>query len=176
MEQTTHTLDKEKMDAIRAIADANLKVSEAKNALLAVKNDEAKYIKEREAITRSSIEKILEESKAILDGAYANYAEVKALQKDVLELASWIIDGQKSFSSMLADFEKMSSEFSAYMEEKEKDIASKRTEIMADKIRIANDRQGVEDARKRLEIDRRKVEDSRGVVERQIIRLKQGKI
>ena len=65
------------MEALEKLAATNLLISNAKNALFKLKEDEARYLSEREQKTLDKIQKVFEDSETILNNAKKNEAELR---------------------------------------------------------------------------------------------------
>lgn len=161
---------------MKALADTNVKVSEARVALSNIKEEESKYLVEREKKALLVVDKVLADSATILAEARGNYEQVMSLHKTVSEFSDFLKQEYESFKSLIAQFDERSNAWDLAASKREASMAELKVQIDSDKIRIKNDAEGVERDRQMLAIDRKKLNDDRGVVERAIIRLKEGRI
>ncbi len=139
-----HELEKEKMDALRAVADANMKASEARVALSKLKEDEAKYLKEREKLAFDLIASVIAQSKELLKDAYANYDQIRSIEASVSQLSKWVIDTSGELSALFEDFKKQQELWNTEVRRIEQELAQKREENRVSAIRILNDRQALD--------------------------------
>lgn len=164
------------MDALKALSDINLKVSEVRNALSELQEAETEYLVAREKKAMQRIAKVLEESEALVDQASENYQEVRDLAHAMSEAAAFFVETEKVFQGLLTDFNERSQEWDATVLQQEEQLANARKTIETDRIIIKNDRESIEQTKANLLEDKRRVEDGRETVQRAINRLKEGRI
>jgi paraquat-inducible protein B len=83
-------LEKQKMESLNALVQANLGVSDAKNKLVKLKEEEGAYLAEREEKALARIQSILDESTDILTKIDTNYAEIKHIHETVSSIATFL--------------------------------------------------------------------------------------
>jgi len=171
-----HILTKENMDAVKALADTNVKISEARDSLAKIKALESSYLSDREKKALEVIEKVIKDSENLLKEAKGNYEQVISLYKTVSEFSSFLADSYKQFKEMLVEFEKKNTLWTASLNAREEELSQIKETVRLDKIRIQNDRESLNRKEEDLRSDRRKIEDDRATIERTIIRIKEGKI
>lgn len=164
------------MDAMKALADTNIKISEAKVSLMKLKELESSYLSDREHKALLIIEKVITDSEFILKEAKGNYEKVEELYKTVSEFSSFLASSHEGFSKMLEDFEKKNQLWTASLNSREEQVNQFKEQLRVDQIRIKNDRESIQRKEEILRQDRRRIEDERATLERTIIRIKQGKI
>lgn len=164
------------MDALKALADTNMKISEAKNALATIKKDEAEYITAREAKALDAIQRVLDDSAALIKQAKENYTELGDLYKSASELATFVIEAQGNFKKMIADFEERNVLWQEKVTKQEAEMVSLWKQIKTDKTEIANEKKNIARAQKKLDDDKKKIADEWGEIERAIKRLKENRI
>lgn len=169
-------LDKEKMDAVKALADTNMKVSEAKASLALIKADEGKYLAGREKKALELVERVLEESSLLLREARGNYEQVKDLHKGAGAFAEELSAAQRGLSEAVKGLETAGAEFELRAEILRKEVEAARQEVKTDQVRLKNDRESLQRERDALSRESRIVADERQAIDRAISRLKQGKI
>lgn len=169
-------ISKEKMESLRALAETNVKIGEAKNTLLKIKEEEATYLEEREKKATLRIEKIVQESKEIIDTAYKNYKEIQGLLNTVTLFNDFLSEAYDSFSILVKTFDEKNVLLENKISLQEKEIEKQKQNIENDKIRILNDKASIENKNILLEKDRKKITDDRGTLERAINRLKENRI
>lgn len=164
------------MDSMKALADTNVKVSEARAIFEDIKKTESVFLVERERKALIIIDKVIVDSKTILDEAKGNYDQVMDLYRTISEFSEFLSKEYTSFKSLLDDFDRRNIEWTAQTNLRQTEIDAIMVQINSDKVRIKNDREGIDRDRDKLAIDRKKLNDDRGVVDRAIIRLKQNRI
>jgi len=171
-----HELSKENMDSVRALAETNMKIGEAKSTLLKLQEQETSYLEEREKKVLARIEKILDDSKDVLAEAQANYSKVRELFGTVSSVSSFLTKAYEAFVGMLTDFREKNDLWDNKVSSIEESFAKIRQEINSDKIRIKNDQEALERAKRGLALEQRKIVSDRGELDRAITRLKEGRI
>lgn len=171
-----HTLEKNKIEALSALSSLNMRVSEAHNALSKLKDEEKAYIAEREGRFMERIAQILEESEDVLKEAGKNYDEVKSLVQIATDFTQFIVESVEEIASARIVFEEKTKQFDKSVEKRENEIEELRKAIKLDRTQIENDKKTLENNRELLKREKKKVQDERAVIERAIIRLKEGRI
>jgi len=171
-----HILTKEKMDAVKALADTNIKISEARDTLAKIKALESSYLSDREKKAIEMIEKIIKDSENLLKEAKNNYEEIISLYNTVSGFSSFLTDSYGKFKEMLVEFEKKNILWTASLNAREEELSQISATIRLDKVRIKNDRESLNRKEEDLKLERRKINDDRAVIDRAITRLKEGKI
>ena len=171
-----HELSKEHMDSMKALANTNMKIGEAKSTLLKLEEQETSYLEEREKKVLVRIDKILEDSKGLLAEAQANYSEIRELNTTVSSFSDFLLKAYDSFVGMLKDFREKNELWDSKVTAIEEGFAQIRQDISNDKIRINNDQEALERAKGVLRDEQRKIVSDRGELERAITRLKEGRI
>jgi len=169
-------LEKTKMESIKAIADANLKVSEARNLLFKLQEQETEYLVVREKKAMDRIQLVMDTSKEMVKEADQNHLKIKNLGVEISEFVNNLLEIQKNFQDLLTEFEERNVEWERDIGKQQDDLVEIRNQQKVTLVQIENDQQNIALARKRLEDDQRKLDSDRGVVERTIKRLKENKI
>ncbi len=171
-----HTLSKEHMDSVRALADTNIKIGEAKNTLIKLQEQETSYLAEREEKVLSRIQKILDDSKDLLAEAQSNYSKIRELNGTVSSFTEFLKGAYQAFLELLKNFRERNDLWDNKVSEIEKGFEDIKRQIDSDKVRIKNDQDSMERAKASMALERRKIDDDRATLERAIKRLKEGKI
>lgn len=100
----TQEIDKTKMDALKELADTNIKISAAKATLFKMQEDETFYLQEREQKALNKINQLLDDSKEILDKTKENYNEIHILCQEVSGFCDFLVEYSGKFTELLADF------------------------------------------------------------------------
>ena len=160
------------MEALEKLAATNLLISNAKNALFKLKEDEARYLSEREQKTLDKIQKVFEDSETILNNAKKNYAELGELLNTASVLAKFIVEGQENFSKLLSYFDERDTLWQEKVAKKEKELSLLLKRIKAEETVLENERKNIQKAQIALTEQEKKIADKWGEIEREIKRLK----
>jgi uncharacterized protein involved in exopolysaccharide biosynthesis len=171
-----HEFEKEKMDSIKALADTNVKIGEARGVLENLKKDEVVYLEEREKKAIEVVDKVLADSKEILEEATKNYQGVKDLLNSASSFADFLKEAYISFSSLVAKFSEKSAIWEEEVTRQQKEIADIKQQISNDQVRIKNDQEALQRKEASLVDEKRKIDDQRATLERAINRLREGRI
>jgi|SRR6185369_14092070 len=174
MEQ--HTISHQEMDSAKALVDINLKVSEATNLLFKLQEQETEYLVLREKKAMDRIQKVVDDSKEMVEEADQNHAQIKALLSGISEFVDKLLKFQENLTDLLRDFDERNVAWEQDIGRQQDEIASTRQRLKAEKVQIENDSKSLESARIKLTNDQRKLDSDRGTLERTIKRLKEGKI
>ena len=169
-------ISKENMDSVKALAETNVKISEAKNALFKLKEDETSYLLIREKKVLKSIQKLHDDSAEIIKETKNNWKEVHELLNEASTLATFIIEAQGNFHKLLENFEEKDKLWQESVKKQEKETEEIKKLIKKDTVQIANDKKTLARERELIAIDKRKLADDQALLERNIRRLKENKI
>lgn len=169
-------LEKEKMDSIKALSDVHIRISDAKNILFKLQEDETEYLVKREEKALTRIKKVIEDSQDLLDKAHQNYDEIHLFLQTITSYADFLQESHTKFQGLLTDFEERNTLWEEQVKRTEEGFAKQRQFIKQDAEEIEARRDAVEKATKQITNEKRKLESDRGTVERMIIRLKENRI
>lgn len=169
-------ITKENMEAMQTLADTNVKIGEAKGSLEAIKAIEIAYLEAREKKAVSVVQKVLEDSKALLSEAATNYLKVKELSATASSFARFLIEAHDSFKQLVVKFEEKGILWEEQVKRQEDEFVKLRNDIKRDRILLDNDQAALDTRRKQMDVEKRKLDDDRQTLDRAIKRLKEGKI
>ena len=169
-------VEKQHMDALKALSDTNLKVSEAKVLLLSLQKEETTYLQAREERVMEKIEALLADSADILKKAEQNYVEVHDITRSATEFSDLLASAYADFKHVRELFEQKEHSWNNSVKSREDTIKELRQVLSVDRQLLVNDQESLERARKALEIDRQKLKDGEEELKRSIKRLKEGRI
>lgn len=169
-------INKEKMEALEALANANVEVGKVRQTIAQLKSEEGNYIAEREKKTLEQIQVILDESADVLKKAFENYGEIHQFAKDATQLALFLAEAYKEFGDLRDTFEKYVEAWEENMKKQQEKLDETKKLIQIDRTQLELDREGVRAAEKRVALDRIKNRDERETLERAIKRLKENRI
>lgn len=172
----TQIIETEKMEALKALADANVKVGEIRGIIAKLKLEESAYLEEREKKALARVQRILEESESVLKESLANYEAIHQFAKDTTELADFVQESYGEFKTLQTTFNEYTVAWESNISAKEKALSDLQKKIKIDRVQVDMDREAVRAAEKRVAIDRIKNRDERETLERAIKRLKENRI
>lgn len=171
-----HEVNKEKMDALKALSETNLKVSEARALLQTLQEDETEYLVGREKRAVERIEAVLKDSEAVLSQIGENYASTANLSNEVADVCTKITDLLITFTECRGLFATKCDAFDAYIGKQEDSVAKMKQDVQVQKTLLKEKEESLNRKSKQIDIDRRKLIDDRAALERAINRFKKGRI
>ena len=169
----TQVINTEKMEALKSLAQTNVKVGEAKGILLKLKAEESDYLNEREKKTLEKVNEIMLESESILKQAFSNYEEIKKFGSDVAEVAAFLAEAYKDFQDLQESFNQYNEEWQKSINATEARIKEMQDTLKADQDQLAADQKWVRGEEKKIAEDKRKIRSDRETLVRGIARLKE---
>jgi hypothetical protein len=154
-------LEKSRMDAVKELADTSMKISESKNILLKLQEKETEYLIAREEKAINKINKVLEESKDLLDKTQGNYEQIHIFCRTVSEYADFLSEAQGKFQKMLELFEERNKLWEENAQLQYAEIARQRKITEQDTKAIETREKKIEEATKSLQKDREYIESQR---------------
>lgn len=169
-------LNKENMDTVKELAATNIKISEAKNILFKLQEQETEYLEEREKKALARIDKVLEDSRELLANAKGNYEEIHEFCRTITSFAEFLSEAHTKFGGVLESFKERNDEWNKELDRQNAELAEIRKNITIERSLLANEKKNIEEARKSIEKEMKKMVDERGTLDRAIKRLKEGRI
>ncbi len=166
----------EQMESLKALADINLKISEAKNTLFKLQEEETEYLVLREQKAMDRIQKVVDESTELVKEADQNHAQIKELFIEVSQFAEKLLRTQESFQGLITEFEERNVEWEKRVGEQQDDITQIRNQFKAEKIEIENTKSSIAIAKKALAEEDRKIKDRWSEYDRAVNRLKEKRV
>lgn len=171
-----HTITSEQMESMKALADLNMKLSEGKNSLYRLQEQESEYLEEREEKAMRRIQEVVDASRGMVREANENYSRIMELSRETAAFIDEVNKVQALFQETLRDFNERNQLWEKEMERQQNQIDEAKRLIMIDRNLVENERKSIERARISLAEDRKRVESDRGTVDRAIKRLKNNRI
>lgn len=171
-----HIVSKEQMEALKALADTNIKISEAKGALFKLQETETEYLVVREKKAMDRIEKTIADSREFVDEAKKNYEEVKDFALEASSFAESLIKARGIFHKLLEEFEERNVIWEQDIGQQQDEIAEEKKNLKAQKVVIENDRKSLTKARVQHASDTLRLAGEWKELDRAITRLKEGRI
>lgn len=169
-------VSKQNMEGLKTLSEITLKISDAKNLLFKLQEDETEYLILREKRAMERIQKVIDDSGEMVKEADKNYEKIQELFNGISEFASNLVSIQEQFTSLFSAFNERNVLWEADMAKQQDEILDIRNKIKVDQIKIENDSKSIDIAKQKIKDDQRKLDSDRGTVERAIIRLKENRI
>lgn len=174
MEQ--HVITTEQMESMEALSKVNLEISEARNVLFKLQEEETAYLVARERKVMDRIQKTVDESHQLVKEADKNHGQIKLFAGEISNFAQNLLRIQKDFHETLEEFENRNIEWEKDIGRQQDGIANIRKSLKVESVQIENDKKSLKQGQKRLENDQKKLNSDRGTVERAINRLKENRV
>ncbi len=164
------------MEALAKLAETNMKVSEAKNALFLLQENETKYLTSREKKALERIQKVFDDSSELIKQTTENYKGIDEILRTAREASSFLIEAQEKFAVILTDFEARDATWREIAAKREEEIANLLKRAKLDATIIANEKKNIEKENASIEIQKQKIADQWGEIDRELKRLKEKKV
>lgn len=151
-------LEKSKMDSMKELADTNIKISEAKNLLFKLQEDETQYLVVREKKALEKIQKALDDSKELLDKTHKNYEKIHEFCQSVSSYADFLSETHKKFQEMLEVFKSRNQIWDGNAKQHYEELARQRKIVEQDTQAIEQREKQIKEAQEGLEKDRKRIE------------------
>ncbi len=169
-------IEKQKMESLNAIVQANLKVSEAKNLLTKLQEEETEYLVSRETKAMERITAVFEGSQQTILDAHENYASISEMTKSISGFVAFLAESVEKLEKLKELYDARTEAWENKVKTDEARLAELQRLVHVDKITLKNDKESLGKKEKTLKEFERKLEDERGVLERTVKRIKEGNI
>lgn len=166
-------IEKQKMDALTALAETNVLVSRSREVFNTLKAEESAYIVEREAKALARIQAVLTESKEVLNETLQNYNALHELANNTAIYSQFLDEAYEEFKKLKENFLLTTQEWESDIKDVEEHLSEVKKQIKIDTIRIKKDQESIERQKKNLKDEERRIKDQRETLERAFNRLKQ---
>lgn len=144
-------ISQQNMQAINELAKTNMLISEAKNTLFKLQEDEKQYIAEREKLTAKSIDAVLKNSKKLLDETLKNTEEMMGFHNSVRQFADSLGNIHDSFEITAKDFTKRTQEWEKSIKLQQDDIAESSKKLKIERNELENEQKTLKSKQTSLE-------------------------
>jgi chromosome segregation ATPase len=160
------TLDHEKFNTAKEIADINIAIAEARTTLAALGASREAFLtgREQEAIAR--IKKVLDESKDVLDDIDRNHHELSSYRVELKHHADVL---RTWHDQLLADMETLKETFAradAALEKKRASVGALVIQLRTERTQVAEDRKQLKREEQQIAEAWRQIKDRREAFER----------
>lgn len=159
-----NTITTEQIQAMKTLADTNMKISEATNLLFNLQEEETEYLILREKKATARIQQNLEDSRSVIEETNQNHQAVKEL----FTLASGTVE---KITSLYELFQETVKDFNTKNEAWEREIGFQsdalvdmKNNLKIELVMIENDRKTVEREKKSIENDYKIIESQRAQI------------
>lgn len=159
-----HTIETEKMNSLKILSETNLKISEAKNALIKLKSEEEAYLSLREKKALDEIDNALKKSEELLQKTQHNYQEVRDLYTTASELSQFVVECYGKFHDLVTEFNKRNELWEKRFKFQNEEIGRLRKQVETDRKAVEGDKKSLDDTRKKMETERTAIESQRSAL------------
>lgn len=157
---TDEILSQEKMKIVKELADTNIKISEAKNILFKLQENETEYLEGREKKALHKIQEVLTNSAELLDQTQKNYESVHEFCKTISDYSDFLQDTHGKLQSLIELFNKRNELW-------EENIRKQDEESARQKNIIKQDTKSIEEREKRINVAREDIKKEREHIQSQ---------
>lgn len=162
MEQTINT---EKMNALKALADTNLKVSEARNVLFKLQEDEMEYLEIREKKALIKIQKALSDSQELIDETHKNYEKVTDFCQIISNYFDFLDKTHEKVQKMIDSFNERNEIWDKSFTKQQEDIAYQKRLISQDSKMLDTKEKQLNEMKVRLKKQQEHLESRQATLE-----------
>lgn len=135
-----HEISQQNMQAINEFAKTNMLISEAKNSLFKLQENEKQYIEEREKLAVEAVNDVLKNSKKLLDETLKNTKEMEEFHESVRQFAETLGNIQDRVEEDVNDFTKRTIEWEKSIKSQQDEIAESRKHLKIERNELDNDK------------------------------------
>ncbi len=151
-------LSKEQMNLMQEMSKVTLQISEAKNTLSKLKEEEFEYLNEREAKALKRLDALYKKSDKILSGIKENNTEVSEFIVKIRSYLDFVEDVQGKLSDSVQKFNDRNELWEENIKIKENELARQVKLIEIDKKHIQQEKEQLESIQKRIDEDKKLIE------------------
>lgn len=159
------TTTKEHMDSLKELADTNVKISEAKNLLFKLQEEETDYLIAREKKAMDKINNVLLESKELLEQTHSNYNEVHQFCQTVSGYVDSMTLLYQRFQDMNQVFHSKNEIWEENLKIINQELADQRHEIQRDKKQIEEREKAIAEQKESIKRELELIESRRQALE-----------
>ncbi len=167
---------KQHMEALKGLADTNLKISEARNLLNALQEQETEYLVSREKKAIVRLQGVLELSHNLVEETNKNYEIINDFSKSIMDGAKFLENANDSFRKLIEEKDKHYENWERDIKNQEETIIALRNGLKVELSTVQSEKNQIETVKLNLEKEKLKLDDERGTLDRAIQRLKSNKI
>lgn len=171
-----HFVTTEQMQALKALSDVNIKISEAHNLLQKLQEQETEYLVIRETKALDRIQKTIDDSASLIKIADENYGQIKTFTRSIGSFIDHLTKLTDEYNQLIAEFEARNTKWEQGIGKQQDEIDWQIRHLKVQQVTIENDRKSLELERSKLVEAQKKLHSDRGTLDRAIKRLKEGKI
>lgn len=152
------TLSKENMDAMKALAKANMDISDAKNILFKLQEDETIYLEVREKKALDKIQKAISDSAALISEIKNNNESVHEFCMTITEHSQFLNESYRKFQDLIEIFKKRNDLWDDNVRLQQKEIAMMRKSV-------ENDQKELDEQKDELKVIKKRLSEEKSLIE-----------
>lgn len=164
-------VDAQKMDSLKQLAETNLKVSESRVNLSKLQEEEETFIVDREKRTVERVNKVLADSKEIIEEANNNYTAVQELTSVAKDFASYLSEAFNSFRGVRDAHKENQDVWEKHVTDTEEKLSETRKILQIDRKILEIDKETLKKTRQELKKEKQKIDEEWEEVKREKVRL-----
>lgn len=145
------TLEQRKMETLRELSQAEMKVNEAKATLQELKERKNAFLQERENETLLKIKETWKESSEIVSKIGQNYEQVHTFFITIKEIVKFLEEAQENFGLLVADFNEHSKLWNEEAEKERQRLVELREKVDYDALVVSEGKKTLERQRQNNE-------------------------
>ncbi len=159
-----NVLDKQNMEAVKELTNTSMKISEAKNLLFKLQEEETEYLVLREDKALAKIQKVLENSQDLIDKTHKNYESVHEFCKTVADYAEFLEKAHEKFQDLLTMFEKRNEIWNENIRLQDEELSRQKSIIKKDTDSIKVREKRIEESTRELKKEREHIESQQATL------------
>lgn len=166
------TVDKQHMDALKALAETTMEISRTKERLAGMESAETSYLVDREKRAMERIQKVHDDSATLLQETQANYAGIFELLALVSDFSNSLVKSHETFTALIADFNARNEQWDANCSAWEARTETAKSQIRLAQAQIESGRSENQERKRQLNAEEKRIIDERNLLQRNLARLK----
>lgn len=169
-------VEQKKMDALRALADINMRISSTRAELATLDLNKEEYFSKREKEIVDRIAKLVQESREALKEAGVNFDELHAFAKQIFAFSDQITEFHGKLLEINDLLGKKASQFEKYVANQEDKFEEVRKGLKIDLLQLKSSQEALNVREKEVHKKEIKANDMIEMLKRDISRVKEGRI
>lgn len=162
----TTTLDQEKFDTLKELAEMQTSLSNARAELKKLKDTTDEYLVVREQEAEARVIKVLKESRDALDEVSKNHNELSAYSNELKAYANELKDLSTGITDLFKDFNKRVKEAEKDIEKNQEIVTDILQKIKIERVQVNEDRKQLKSEQHEIDEQNRLLKDRREALER----------
>ena len=146
-----HILAKQQMDAAKALADTSVKISDMKNILFKLQEEETLYLIEREQKALAKINHAVEQSNDLIEQIRSNHSEVHQFCGKINEYVQFLQEAHGKYQELLETFKARNELWEENVKRQDQEFSEIKRIIKEDQINLDNQKKDIQEKFKKLD-------------------------